>query len=274
MIRAVATYVIGDVQGCFDELQALLDRAEFSPGRDRVWLVGDLVNRGPRSASVLRWAVRHDPCVVAVLGNHDLHLIARALGTTTAKRRDTLDDVLDAADRDELVEWLRRRPLAHLDRGHLLVHAGLHPTWTTTDALAYAAEAEAALRGAGAGELIAAARSLGPVTWNRSLRGTRRLAAVIQTLTTLRTVSPAGTPCDFSGPPSEAPEGCRPWFECRPSSAGEPTVLFGHWAALGLHLGPHAIGLDTGCVWGGALTALRLEDGALFREPARGAHGD
>ena len=264
----MATYAIGDVQGCFAELEALLARVDFSPARDRVWLVGDLVNRGPRSLEVLRWAVEHDGCVVAVLGNHDLHLLARDLGVVSAKRRDTLDEILAAPDRARLIAWLRARPLVHRESGYLLVHAGIHPAWRITDAEAHATDAASALRGDDAGTLLAASRAMGPVPWKPKLRGTRRHVSILQSLVTMRTLHDDGAPCDHKGAPADAPDDCRPWFDHRRPAPDDPTVLFGHWAALGLHVGDHAIGLDTGCVWGGALTAMRLEDRTLFHQPA------
>ncbi len=265
----MATYAIGDVQGCRRTLERLLRRIAFDPTRDRLWLVGDLVNRGPRSAEVLRWARGLGDSLVAVLGNHDLHLLARSLGVGRPSRRDTFDDVLHAPDAAELLGWLRRRPLAHGEAGYLLVHAGLAPSWSAATALAEAAELERALRGSEAADLLADLAAAPPIAWRAGLPPARRRIAALQVLTRLRTCRPSGLPClGFSGPPAEAPPGCRPWFELRRADA-DATVLFGHWAALGLHFGRRAIALDSGCVWGRSLTALRLGDHTVFQEPLR-----
>lgn len=265
----MATYAIGDIQGCFGMLRRLLDRIEFDPSRDRVLLVGDLVNRGPQSAEVLRWAMRNDRAVRAVLGNHDLYLIARALGASGKKKRDTLDGVLAARDRADMIDWLRTRPLAHRENGHLVVHAGILPSWTADDAERLAGEAEEALQSKDAPRLL---ESLGEPAqkWSEKLRGLDRLVNIVQVFTRMRTCSRDGVPnLEFSGPPDEAPAGCRPWFEVPGRKEKAVTVVFGHWAALGLHVEERTIGLDTGAVWGNKLTAMRLKDRALFQEPSR-----
>jgi bis(5'-nucleosyl)-tetraphosphatase (symmetrical) len=265
----VATYVIGDVQGCFRTLERLVRRIRFDPESDRVLLVGDLVNRGPRSADVLRWAMRYGDRIQVVLGNHDLHLIGRHLGVAPARRRDTLSDVLEARDRAELVAWLRRQPFAYRADGFLIVHAGLFPAWTIAAAEAFAAEAAEELRSEAEGLLRRLAEE--PVrAWRDDLTRDERVVVAIQALTRLRMCTADGFPLSsFHGPPAEAPAGTRPWFDCPERQGDDVTVVFGHWSALGLHIGERAIGLDTGCVWGRELTALRLDDRALFQEPAR-----
>ena len=246
----MATYVVGDVQGCFITLERLLARIEFDASRDRLWLVGDIVNRGPNSLEVLRFARELEDVSVVVLGNHDLHLIARSRGARERKRRDTFDDILEAPDRDELIEWLSRRPLLHREGDVVMVHAGLLPGWSLDEAESLARKAEKKLRDA----------RLAPL--GKSMR------TVVDAFTRLRTCNEAGDMClEFAGPPEQAPKGYRPWFELADIPAGA-TVVFGHWASLGLHLGTNTVGLDTGCVWGGALTALRLEDRQLFHEPS------
>lgn len=265
----MATYAIGDIQGCFGTLERLLDRIEFDPATDRVLLVGDLVNRGPQSVQVLRWAMRNDKAVRAVLGNHDLHLIARALGVGHKRKRDTLDEVLQARDRADLIDWLRTRPFAHRENGHLVVHAGILPAWTADDAERLAGEAEEMLQSKDAPRLL---ESLGapPKKWSEKLSGLERVVNVVQALTRMRTCRRDGVPnLEFSGPPDEAPPGCRPWFDVPDRKEKGVTVVFGHWAALGLHVGRNAIGLDTGAVWGNKLTAMRLKDRAIFQEPSR-----
>jgi bis(5'-nucleosyl)-tetraphosphatase (symmetrical) len=265
----VATYVIGDVQGCFRALERLLEK--LAPeGADRILLVGDLVNRGPRSLEVLRWAISQGDRVEAVLGNHDLHLIAQYFKVSRPRRRDTLDDVLAAPDSDELVDWLRRRPFTVRLGDHLVIHGGLFPAWTLEMAEELGAEAAAELAGEGGPELLKRIENEAPIAWRRDLSRKQRLTATVQALTRLRVCRPDGSPDpSFHGPPAEAPAGTRAWFDFPEREKDDATVIFGHWSALGLYVGPRAICLDTGCVWGRDLTAMRLEDGTFLREPAR-----
>jgi bis(5'-nucleosyl)-tetraphosphatase (symmetrical) len=265
----VATYVIGDVQGCFITLTRLLRRIDFDPGKDRLWLAGDLVNRGPDSLGVLRWAKSMERAVTVVLGNHDLHLIARAEGIREPRRRDTFEDVLEAPDRDALIEWLLGRPFLHREDDSVLVHGGLLPAWSLEEAEELAWEAQEALRSRKRFQLLEHVedRAGAPLRWSPELTGLDRVRLAVDAFTRLRTVKPDGEMClDFAGPPGEAPDGCRPWFELFEFPRPSVTVYFGHWAVLGLHLGRNAIGLDTGCAWGGSLTALRLSDRQIFEE--------
>ena len=265
----MATYAIGDIHGCFETLQGLLRRVAFDPRQDRLWLVGDLVNRGPASLEVLRWAVEHEDRIVVVLGNHDLHLLARAAGVGEAKRRDTLEPVLAAPDRDDLLGWLRRRSLLHRDGETLMVHAGLFPSWGPRLAERLAREVEERLRGDGAAKLLAAIEQRTAERWKEGLSGLDRARAALSGFVRLRTLDGTGRMCaGFSGPPDDAPRGCRPWFAVRGRRSAGLTVIFGHWAALGLRIGGGVAALDTGCVWGRELTALRLDDWRVFREPA------
>jgi bis(5'-nucleosyl)-tetraphosphatase (symmetrical) len=244
----VATYAIGDVQGCMASLERLLALIDFSPPEDRLWLVGDLVNRGPRSLDVLRWAYDNDSVITCVLGNHDLHLLARAAGAADAKKRDTLDDVLNARNSERLLTWLRHRPLIHVQHDFVLVHGGLHPQWTILDARARAAEIEHQLR---------------VPTWRAFLDRWRAILAYLARARMLRAdgrVEP-----DYDGPPAQAPAGLTPWFAVPDAAWRTHTILFGHWSALGLDLGSHHVALDTGCVWGRSLTALRLDDRMVFQ---------
>lgn len=267
--RGVATWVIGDVQGCFRTLRKLLRRVRFDEQADRVVLVGDMVNRGPDSLGVLRWAMERDRIVESVLGNHDLHLVARLLGLADARRRDTLDAVLEAPERAEILEWLRARPFVHAcDHDHLVVHAGLLPGWSADEALTLGGEASRALRGRGAAALIASLHDRPGLAWKSKLSGGERLRAIAQAMTQVRTCDVDGRPdYDFKGAPSKAPRGLAPWFERRRGRAADATVIFGHWAALGFHRAPLAIGIDTGAVWGRELTALCLDDGLAVSEP-------
>lgn len=264
----MATYAIGDVQGCFDSLEALLEEIDFDAARDRLWFAGDLVNRGPKSLETLRWVRGLGDRAVVVLGNHDLNLLAVAAGERKTKPRDTMAPILAADDRDELLAWLRTRPLAHREGAWLMVHAGLHPSWDAATCVAEARRVEATLAD---GTWIEAWRAHleAPPIWRPDLGGPERAAAAMAVLVGIRTVRADGSLENrFAGPPAEAPPGATAWFRAGRSDPGA-SVLFGHWAALGLHLGPHHIGLDTGCVWGGHLTALRLEDRAVFQVSAR-----
>jgi bis(5'-nucleosyl)-tetraphosphatase (symmetrical) len=248
-------------------LARLLAKIGYAPARDRLWLVGDLVNRGPRSLDVLRWARDQGDAVTAVLGNHDLHLLARAAGAG-AKKRDTLDEVLAAPDRDALLTWLRTRPLCHVEDGHVLIHAGLHPRWTVATARALAAEVEAGLRGPGWATMVASL-SGAAAPWDDALRGAARARAILAYLVRVRTGHADGRiEADFDGAPADAPTGCVPWFALPHPAWATHTAVFGHWAALGLAIGPRHLGLDTGCVWGKALTAIRLDDRAVFQVAA------
>lgn len=265
----MATYAIGDVHGCFDTLQNLLRRIQYDRRQDRLWFVGDLVNRGPRSLDVLRWAVEEEDRSVVVLGNHDLHLLGLAWGVSSLKRRDTLDELLAALDRDDLLEWLRRRPLFHREGGCALVHAGLFPVWSLEKAERLAREVEAWLRADRAPELVATIDKKTAERWKGGLEGLERVRIALAGFARLRTIQEDGRMCaEFSGPPREAPRGCTPWFDVPGrKSAGEP-VVFGHWAALGLWRHDGVAALDTGCAWGRELTALRLDDGAVFQVPS------
>lgn len=277
----MATWAVGDIQGCHTTLRRLLARIGFDARSDRLWLVGDLVNRGPESLAVLRWARELGNRAVVVLGNHDLHLLARGLGLAAAKPTDTLDEVLAAPDRDELLAWLRERPLLHREGNLVLVHAGLLPEWTVAEAEALARDVERVLRGPEGPDLLARPRRLAPRRWLPTLDDRSRRHLALLAFTRLRTLSPDGEPdFDFSGPPERAPAGLVPWFDRPRRWSAEATAVFGHWAALGLHLGPRQLALDSACVWGGSLTALRLEDRAIVQEPAasgdrmRGDHRD
>jgi bis(5'-nucleosyl)-tetraphosphatase (symmetrical) len=264
----MSTYVIGDIHGCFQTLQCLLQVIHFSPAQDRLWLVGDLVSRGPRSLEVVRWARNFDKHVVTVLGNHDLHLLARALEVLPPKKRDRA--FLDAEDRTDLLEWLRHRPLIHLETPYVLVHAGLWPQWNIEEAVQYGRELESILRGPRSGAvepLKSLAWSEVPV-WKGQLSGIERYASILRSMTELRTIGPDGSMClDFAGPLAEIPSGCLPWFSLPWRQSQSHTILFGHWAALDFYRAPGIVGLDSGCAWGRMLTAIRLEDQAFFQQP-------
>jgi bis(5'-nucleosyl)-tetraphosphatase (symmetrical) len=269
----VARYAIGDIQGCKASLDRLLDKLGYTPARDRLWLVGDLVNRGPASLEVLRWAIAQGDSITTVLGNHDLHLLARAAGVAPEKKRDTLDDVLAAPDRDALVDWLRHRPLVHVEDKRVLLHGGLHPRWTIDLASELAREIEAALRGP-RWKSVLAEISGAPPRWDPALTGTERARAVLAYLVRARMLEKKDGRVvdDFNGAPADAPKGTVPWFDAADAAWATHTIVFGHWAALGLSIGAHHVGLDTGCVWGKQLTAYDLDTGTVTQVKAVEAH--
>lgn len=258
----MATYAIGDVQGCFDALQALLQGIAFRPGRDTLWFTGDLVNRGPKSAEVLRLVMGLGTSAVSVLGNHDLHLLAVAHAARPASSSDTFEDVLQAADRDHLLGWLRQRPLLYQDGrlGFALVHAGMLPQWDVSTTGRLASEVEAELRGARFVEFLGHMYGDRPDRWDARLRGHERLRVIVNALTRLRYCDAEGR-MDLApvGPPGSQPSHLKPWFRARARGAHEPTIVFGHWSALGIWNQDGVIGIDSGCLWGGSLTAVRLD---------------
>jgi bis(5'-nucleosyl)-tetraphosphatase (symmetrical) len=264
----VSTYAIGDVQGCFDELQALLARIGFHPSSDRLWFVGDLVNRGPKSLEVLRFVRSLGERAVTVLGNHDLHLVAQFEGLERRRRSDTFHDVLDAPDAADLVTWLRSRPMLHVEARHAMVHAALLPQWSLAQAASLAREAEQALVAPNYREFFAHMYGDQPERWDDSLTGWERLRAIVNVMTRLRFCTPEGR-MEFRASGVRPPEGFAPWFSLRPER-DEPALVCGHWSALGLKLTERVALLDSGCVWGGALTALRLEDRRLVQVPCAG----
>ena len=253
-------YLIGDVQGCCDALGRLLALIDFSPSRDRLWLLGDLVNRGPQSLATLRRLQGLGDAANCLLGNHDLHLLATAHGVRSAHRGDTLDDILAAPDREALVDWLRRQHLALFDAGWLMVHAGVVPQWSRDDVLAAAAEVQAVLRGPDLPDFLHAMYGNEPARWSPELAGTARLRFTVNVLTRLRFCTADGT-MDFKTKDGAgaAPEGFMPWFDVPGRRTADVPVAFGHWSTLGLLDRPGLLGLDTGCVWGGRLTAARVD---------------
>lgn len=261
----MAVYAIGDVQGCYDPLQRLLAKVDFDPKHDRLWLVGDLVNRGPQSLAVLRFIRSLGNAAVAVLGNHDLTLLAVAEGYSRLRPKDTFQDILRAPDRDELLNWLRQRPLIHYDPelNFLVVHAGLAPQWDLQQALACASEVEEVLRGPDYREFLAAMFGNEPRLWHDDLSGMERLRCITNYLTRLRFCTDEGAlSFTHKGALGSQPAALKPWFEAPGRCNTDINIVFGHWAALGFYrhrqMGIYA--LDSGCVWGNALTALRLDD--------------
>jgi bis(5'-nucleosyl)-tetraphosphatase (symmetrical) len=277
------TYVIGDLQGCAHEAGLLLERiaADAHAVQDaRILFVGDLINRGPESLAALRrmkaLSESSGGRVEALLGNHDLHLLAVAAGVQKASRSDTLDEILAAPDRDALIAWLRRRPLAMFVDAHLLVHAGVPPQWTAEQTMQLAGEVETVLRGDGWIDFLAQMYGNEPDRWDDSLEGIARLRCIVNALTRMRLCWPDGR-MDFQHKESDkGPVGSSllPWFDVPGRRTADVTVVFGHWSALGLVLRPNLVGLDSGCVWGGKLTAVCLDDRTLLQVdcPAYRAH--
>ena len=260
----MAHYLIGDLQGCDAPLARLLARISFSPSRDTLYLLGDLVNRGPASAAVLRRLMGHGDAARCLLGNHDLSLLAVAHGFRPPHRNDTMDDILAAPDRGAMLEWLRHRAMAMQAHGILMVHGGVLPQWDAAQVMQLAAEVEAVLRGPTLADFLAHMWGNQPDRWEDGLAGMDRLRVIVNALTRLRFCTPAGVmDLKASGGVDQAPPGLVPWFEVPGRRSAGTTIAFGHWSTLGYLRRPDLIALDTGCVWGGCLSALRLSpDGA------------
>lgn len=265
----MSTYAIGDIQGCQDSFLRLLDVCRFDPACDRVWLVGDLVNRGPRSLDTLRFVKSLGDAAITVLGNHDLYLLMVAEGVEKRRGKDdTLDEILAAPDREDLLDWLRRQPLCHLEGPYCLVHAGLLPQWSVAQARALAAEVEQLLRGKHYLKALAHMWGSEPAQWADELAGWDRMRVVVNAMTRMRFCSPAGV-MEFKtkGEVRNAPEGYMPWFDVPGRRSADHVLVTGHWSALGLRVEPKLLALDSGCLWGGHLTAVRLEDRQVFQVP-------
>jgi bis(5'-nucleosyl)-tetraphosphatase (symmetrical) len=259
----MALYLIGDIQGCDDALQKLLDKIGFSPSRDTVVLLGDLVNRGPDSAAVLRRVQGYGASALSLLGNHDLHLLAVAHGARKPSRKDTLAGLLEAPDSEAMLEWVRQQHMAlhmQIDGGDLLmVHAGVLPQWTVGNTLVQAAEVESVLRGPALGEFLLTMYGNEPAQWSDTLTGSARLRAIVNALTRMRFCSADGV-MEFESKDgaATAPEGFMPWFDVPGRKTANATVAFGHWSTLGWLSRPDLLSTDTGCVWGGCLSAVRI----------------
>jgi bis(5'-nucleosyl)-tetraphosphatase (symmetrical) len=262
----MSTYAIGDLQGCQPSLSLLLEKLDQEAPQARLIFVGDLVNRGPHSLETLRTVRGLGDRAIALLGNHDLHLLAVSQGIRKAHAGDTLDDILQAPDRDDWIDWVRNRPLTHFENGHLFVHAGVLPEWTPEQTLSLAREVETVLRGPDWADFLREMYGNQPAKWNDSLTGSDRLRCIVNALTRIRYCTPDGT-MELTNKEAFGPhlEGFTPWFDLPDRRTAEITAVFGHWSTLGLVLRPNLIGLDTGCVWGGKLTALCLEDRATVQ---------
>ncbi len=262
----MAHYAIGDIQGCHFEFCQLLELIGFAPATDRLWLVGDLVNRGPESLAVLREVMSLGDSAVSVLGNHDFHLLTIAAGHRPPLREDTLDAILAAPDRDALIDWLKRRPLVAVEDDKLLVHAGLLPDWTSATALMLSREVEAKLASPDADRFLGVLYGDEPRAWRDDLEGDDRLRVIVNACTRLRFCADDGT-MEFREKRGarHAPDGFHPWFEHEERRTAGVTVVCGHWSTLELALAPNLLMLDSGCFWGGTLTAVRFPDRRIFQ---------
>lgn len=265
----MATWAIGDVHGCWMTLQRLLESIEWDGERDSLWFVGDLVNRGPSSLEVLRWAYENRGRLAVVLGNHDLHLLARAVGVAKARKEDTLDEILDAPDREELLAWLRSRSLIHRFGPYVMVHAGLAPDWNIELTTLLADAVAASIEGSEGDEVIRKLYANRKAAWTPDLQGDEQLAAATAIFTRMRMVDSDGyAQLDYAGPPGAAPVGWKPWYTRSSVRSQGYRLLFGHWAHFGFYRAQDAVCLDSGCVYGGRLTALCLNDGRVVQESA------
>lgn len=263
----MSTYAIGDIQGCYDSLHRLLDLCTFDPVNDRLWLVGDLVNRGPKSLETLRLVKSLGASALTVLGNHDLYLMMVAEGGAKFRGKDdTLQAIFEAPDCDELINWLRQQPLCHTEDDYCLVHAGLLPQWTAARARELSAEVENILQGPDFHEFILNLWGSEPAAWSDELTGWPRLRVIVNAMTRMRFITPDGV-MEFKskGRLSNAPAGHLPWFDAPGRRSANTVLVTGHWSALGLKITPNLLALDSGCLWGGHLTAVRLEDRRLFQ---------
>ncbi|MEN8177117.1 MAG: symmetrical bis(5'-nucleosyl)-tetraphosphatase [Pseudomonadota bacterium] len=257
----MAIYAIGDIQGCYDELQKLLDLIKFDQANDRLWLAGDIVNRGPKSLQVIRFIKSLGNRATTVLGNHDLHLLALSQGNRSHYKHGTLDEILSAPDRDELIHWLRHQPVMyhHKESGFSLLHAGLPPQWDIPSALQYARELETTLQGPAFHEFCQSMYGNEPDRWSDNLRGMDRLRFITNCFTRLRYCTPKGSlAMREKSPPGSLNSGVIPWFEVPGRASQNARIIFGHWSTLGYHQTDNVWSIDTGCLWGGQLTALKI----------------
>ena len=265
-MNTMALYLIGDLQGCDGALARLLSTLDFSPSRDTLFLLGDLVNRGPDSAGVLRRLMGYGDAARCLLGNHDLHLLATAQGVRPPGRRDTLDAILQAPDREALLAWVRQQRMAIYERDILMVHAGVLPSWTAAQTLALAAEVEATLRGPALPDFLRQMYGNAPARWHDSLAGVDRQRVVVNALTRLRYCRADGE-MEFATTAGPAPAGFMPWFDVPGRQTADVPIAFGHWSTLGWLAGrDNLYAMDSGCVWGGSLSALKLGDSAASHE--------
>jgi bis(5'-nucleosyl)-tetraphosphatase (symmetrical) len=260
----MATYAIGDIQGCFHAFTALLTRLQFDAKQDRLWLVGDIINRGSGSLEVLRWCYQHQESLNIVLGNHDLHALAVVHNLKSAHKHDTLQASIHAPDSDALFNWLRHQKLFHIENEYVMVHAGLFPQWTVEQAACLASEVECALQAHDYHDFLANMYGNSPNVWHDKLMGMDRLRAITNAMTRMRVCTPQGEmEFEFKGELQDVPSGYIPWFDAPFRQSHTAKIICGHWSALGLQQRENVFALDTGCLWGGQLTAMCLETRAI-----------
>ena len=264
----MARYAIGDIQGCFAQFQALLNKVKFDPSRDQLFSVGDIVNRGPDSLAVLRWMYQHRDAVHMVLGNHDLHLLAVSVGCAKKKSRDTIEAILHAKDREVLLKWLRQQPLFSVFEGFCLVHAGIWPGWHLDEVQALANEAETALQAENYRDFFQGLYGDEPKIWSTQLQGIDRLRFIINSMTRMRGLNvDKSLNFHYKGSPEAMPQGVYAWYQFA-QQPDIPRIICGHWSALSLYLTPQVWALDTGCVWGKQLTMINCDTSKIFQYPA------
>ncbi len=257
----MAIYAIGDLQGCYDDFRRLLDQCHFNPDQDRLWLAGDLISRGPKSLPTLRYVVSLGDSVISVLGNHDLHMLAVDAGLKNTRDPDLIN-ILEAHDRTELMHWLRHRPLIHHDASlaYTLVHAGIYPAWSLEQAQTYAAELHTVLRSDHYQDFFEHMYGDQPDRWSEDLQGWERLRFICNSFSRMRFCSHSGQLyLEAKGPPGSQPQGFHPWYAVKDRKTQDQRIIFGHWSTLGRQSVDKVYALDTGCIWGGELTALRID---------------
>lgn len=260
----MATYAIGDIQGCYHTFMALLSRLQFNPKQDKLWLVGDLINRGSGSLEVLRWCYQHQQSIKLVLGNHDLHALAVAHQLKPAHKYDTLQAIINAPDSHELLTWLRHQPLMIAESGYVMMHAGLLPQWSVNEALGYSREIEAVLQADNYRDFLKQMYGNLPNRWHDDLMGIDRLRIITNAMTRIRICTAQGEmEFEFKGELQDVPQGYMPWFDVQNRLSALDSIICGHWSALGLRQRDNIYALDTGCLWGGQLTAMCLETRAI-----------
>ncbi len=262
------TYAIGDVQGCYTAFRKLLDMVHFDLNRDKLWLVGDIVNRGPESLEMLRFVMQSGDAVIMVLGNHDLHLLMVNAGIARCHKGDTIQSILNAPDREELLFWLRNQQLFYYEGEYAMVHAGLLPVWSVAKAAQLAREVESALRRDDYQKIFSQLYGNEPNYWQDSWTGAVRMRVIINAMTRMRTCNPEGQMnFSYKGPLQTVPAGYMPWFDVPRRGSLDSIIICGHWSALGLYTTDRVVALDSGCVWNGQLSAMRLEDRKVFQIP-------
>lgn len=265
----MAHYAIGDIQGCFDELTALLDKISFNHGTDTLWLTGDIVNRGPKSLESLQFAMRHESSVQIILGNHDLHLLAVGFGHGSVKRSDTITPILKHADSKKMLDWLRAQPLMISGEKHVMVHAGILPQWSIAKAETLAREAEAELKGKKAEKFFSKMYGNKPTAWSDHLKGYDRLRVIVNVFTRMRALTLKNElDYDYKSTLDQMPPSLHPWFKAPDRKHLSHTIVFGHWSSLGYMNCDRIISLDTGALWGGELTAIDLASNQITQVPS------